>query len=266
MWSCRDRRQVSNRRSLRRSLGSSPSRSWRRTRSRTADLRPRCGDARRLTTARSGSRRCSLRRGRGIHTGCRDRERVVPYRRPRERRPAAGGGRRGVLPVRPGNCHRVATREPRRVTARRASVGTAMSATRAARPGEFTATSPSAHDSPGSMSDMTITAGVHEPDTDTEALVVGVLTLRRDARELEEACRYAIDAVPPADRPSARNLVHYVAIRRHDIRSMQLALAAHGLSSLGQRRRPCPRDHRRRPRPPRWFTTRRCVGLPDLPA
>src|SRR5208283_2782204 len=33
---------------------------------------------------------------------------------------------------------------------------------------------------------------------------------------------------------SARNLLHYVALRRHDVRSLQQKLAALGLSSLGR--------------------------------
>lgn len=35
-------------------------------------------------------------------------------------------------------------------------------------------------------------------------------------------------------RDSARNLVHYLALRRHDLRPLQLRLAALGLSSLGR--------------------------------
>jgi pyruvate kinase len=40
--------------------------------------------------------------------------------------------------------------------------------------------------------------------------------------------------VHPAHRPSARNLLHYLALRRHDIRELQEQLAAMGLSSLGR--------------------------------
>jgi pyruvate kinase len=35
-------------------------------------------------------------------------------------------------------------------------------------------------------------------------------------------------------RDSARNLLHYLALRRHDLRPLQLRLAALGLSSLGR--------------------------------
>lgn len=38
----------------------------------------------------------------------------------------------------------------------------------------------------------------------------------------------------PAYRPSARNLARYLALRRHDLTTLQAALAAYGLSSLGR--------------------------------
>jgi pyruvate kinase len=38
----------------------------------------------------------------------------------------------------------------------------------------------------------------------------------------------------PSHRRSAENLIHYVALRRHDIRRLQQSLARHGLSSLGR--------------------------------
>jgi pyruvate kinase len=40
--------------------------------------------------------------------------------------------------------------------------------------------------------------------------------------------------VHPGHRASARNLLHYLALRRHDIRDLQEQLAAMGLSSLGR--------------------------------
>ncbi len=43
-----------------------------------------------------------------------------------------------------------------------------------------------------------------------------------------------LDAVHPSYKDSARNLVHYLALRRHDLRPLQLRLAALGLSSLGR--------------------------------
>ena len=38
----------------------------------------------------------------------------------------------------------------------------------------------------------------------------------------------------PEFAPSAANFAHYLALRRHDIRPLQLELTARGLSSLGQ--------------------------------
>lgn len=40
--------------------------------------------------------------------------------------------------------------------------------------------------------------------------------------------------VPPDWKESARNLTHYLALRRHDVRSLQVELSALGLSSLGR--------------------------------
>jgi pyruvate kinase len=43
-----------------------------------------------------------------------------------------------------------------------------------------------------------------------------------------------LDEVHPAYRDSAQNLLHYLALRRHDLRPLQPRLAALGLSSLGR--------------------------------
>jgi len=60
------------------------------------------------------------------------------------------------------------------------------------------------------------------------ALIVRLEALRRSMLEAEARLRDA------AASPSARNLVHYLALRRHDLRSLQDSLAALGLSSLGR--------------------------------
>jgi pyruvate kinase len=44
----------------------------------------------------------------------------------------------------------------------------------------------------------------------------------------------AIERCPPNARPSARNLLHYLALRSHDLRTLQERLAREGLSSLGR--------------------------------
>src|SRR5262245_27674500 len=69
---------------------------------------------------------------------------------------------------------------------------------------------------------------------DDSLLANALVELRRDAIELEQSCRAALDAVPAADRPSVRNLLHYLALRRHDVRHLQRELARGGLSSLGR--------------------------------
>lgn len=58
--------------------------------------------------------------------------------------------------------------------------------------------------------------------------------IRRHLDELEHEMRGAIEHVPAERRESARNLVHYVALRQHDLRDLQIQLARLGLSSLGR--------------------------------
>jgi pyruvate kinase len=58
--------------------------------------------------------------------------------------------------------------------------------------------------------------------------------LHQDAIELEHKFSPAIKQVHPSFRKSARNLVHYLSLRQHDIRHLQESLAKLGLSSLGR--------------------------------
>lgn len=58
--------------------------------------------------------------------------------------------------------------------------------------------------------------------------------LRRAALALEARHAPALEATAPAMAKSARNLVHYLAVRAHDIRGLQADLARLGLSSLGR--------------------------------
>ena len=71
---------------------------------------------------------------------------------------------------------------------------------------------------------------------DPRASLVGVardlMRLEESLRGLEKEMRAAIERVPPERRESARNLVHYVALRQHDLRDLQLRLSQRGLSSL----------------------------------
>ena len=58
--------------------------------------------------------------------------------------------------------------------------------------------------------------------------------LRSEMLSLEATSLADSAGVHPEHRASATNLIHYVALRRHDIRQLQAQLAALGLSSLGR--------------------------------
>jgi pyruvate kinase len=67
-----------------------------------------------------------------------------------------------------------------------------------------------------------------------DALEADVRTVREAMLAAEAARAAAIAAAHPAHRRSAANLVHYLALRQHDVRDLQARLAAAGLSSLGR--------------------------------
>jgi pyruvate kinase len=83
---------------------------------------------------------------------------------------------------------------------------------------------------------VTETSPTGTSDESTALLEAATLLerLERDLVDLETAMREAIARVPEARRESARNLVHYVALRQHDLRRLQHDLAQLGLSSLGR--------------------------------
>ncbi|MEM5341449.1 pyruvate kinase [Paraburkholderia azotifigens] len=62
----------------------------------------------------------------------------------------------------------------------------------------------------------------------------GVEELRRAALAAQQESRADLALVSPSMRASAVNLAHYLAVRRHDVRPLQDALARIGLSSLGR--------------------------------
>jgi pyruvate kinase len=62
----------------------------------------------------------------------------------------------------------------------------------------------------------------------------GVEALRRDGLASEREFDAEFGLVAPSMRESAANLVHYLAVRRHDVRTLQDELARLGLSSLGR--------------------------------
>ena len=61
-----------------------------------------------------------------------------------------------------------------------------------------------------------------------------VMQLLQATAELEQKMSPDIERVPLEHRESARNLVHYLAVRRQDIRALQIELGHLGLSSLGR--------------------------------
>lgn len=65
------------------------------------------------------------------------------------------------------------------------------------------------------------------------ALLEQVDQLRRAALDAERNHAAWLEAVPPARRASARNLLHYIGVRSVDLRPLQHELATLGLSSLG---------------------------------
>jgi len=67
-----------------------------------------------------------------------------------------------------------------------------------------------------------------------DRLIHELRELRDSALALERDLGGEIAAVPPQHQLSARNLVHYLAVRQHDLRETQDDLARLGLSSLGR--------------------------------
>jgi pyruvate kinase len=51
---------------------------------------------------------------------------------------------------------------------------------------------------------------------------------------IDDECDGYLRGIPDDQQASARNLLHYLALRRHDLRHAQPLLASHGLSSLGR--------------------------------
>ncbi len=68
----------------------------------------------------------------------------------------------------------------------------------------------------------------------TEHLIPAIESLRRHALDVERAHAREIEAVHPRHQDSARNLLHYLALRQSDIRDLQRELGMLGLSRLGR--------------------------------
>lgn len=67
-----------------------------------------------------------------------------------------------------------------------------------------------------------------------ESLIPLLQELRRRAIEFERMFERELARVSSEDLPSARNLLHYLALRQHDLRPLQTSLTSLGLSSLGR--------------------------------
>ena len=77
--------------------------------------------------------------------------------------------------------------------------------------------------------------GVAGPESaDTEDLLRELNAVREELVAAPENPRQGLNDVHANYRKSARNLLHYLALRRRDLRPLQLRLAARGLSSLGR--------------------------------
>lgn len=67
-----------------------------------------------------------------------------------------------------------------------------------------------------------------------ERALRSVSQLWLDAIAIEQEYVHELSQIPPLLRESAYNLLHYLAVRRHDIRDLQYELSVLGLSSLGR--------------------------------
>ncbi len=74
----------------------------------------------------------------------------------------------------------------------------------------------------------------HSDRSSLKELRLRLESLRLEMLSLENDSIQAIAQVHPGNQSSARNLLHYLALRRHDIRALQEQLASLGLSSLGR--------------------------------
>ncbi len=65
-------------------------------------------------------------------------------------------------------------------------------------------------------------------------LLAELKALRASCLAMEKEFEILIAQVPPRSRRSVQNLLDYLALRKHDLRDLQVRLATLGLSSLGR--------------------------------
>jgi pyruvate kinase len=70
--------------------------------------------------------------------------------------------------------------------------------------------------------------------TEIRGTIQALRNLRTDMLDLEERFSLHTQDLAPGQRHSARNLIHYLALRAHDLRKLQKSLAEIGVSSLGR--------------------------------
>src|SRR5215813_8343017 len=70
--------------------------------------------------------------------------------------------------------------------------------------------------------------------THLEQLAAAVTKLRDQALLLEQTYTTEIQKIDSEYQKSARNLLHYLALRQHDVRELQQELTLAGVSSLGR--------------------------------
>ncbi|HET7543725.1 MAG TPA: pyruvate kinase [Polyangiaceae bacterium] len=84
------------------------------------------------------------------------------------------------------------------------------------------------------MPEPTAIAQSSDPTQGLDQIAEVLGEIERDLLGLESEMSEALAAVPSSHRQSAKNLVHYVALRHRDLRELQAQLAQRGLSSLGR--------------------------------
>jgi pyruvate kinase len=76
--------------------------------------------------------------------------------------------------------------------------------------------------------------GNRPESTDIEEILKELMVIRADLIAGSAMSQSRVDEAHPNYRESARNLLHYLSLRRRDLRPLQQRLTAMGLSSLGQ--------------------------------
>ena len=87
--------------------------------------------------------------------------------------------------------------------------------------------------------DVSGRTGAAAPNSDSDEdefpnVIARLTDLQQNVRDSWLSLRDQFNNVEPTNRESARNLVHYLALRRYDLRKIQNELARYGISSLGR--------------------------------